>query len=164
MQIRNILLGILLMGCGSIHKDPGMVTSATAVAEPHVVWTRPLEVGFEMGRYIEGSSSTRYLFGCLRLNGDAVRQESRVPMMGESSDLSNQAKLAVAKAVGDNNADGMYILRVDQQVTWSGLVKESTTTVHGRALKLEDFGSVDQERATRVRIETGSSSPNAGKE
>ena len=47
----------------------------------------------------------------------------------------------------------MYILLVEESVEWSGLVKETTTKVRGRALKLEDFGSVDRERATRVRIE-----------
>ena len=61
--------------------------------------------------------------------------------------------MAVAKAVQSNNADGMYILFVEESVTWSGLVKETTTKVRGRALKLEDFGSVDQDRATRVRLE-----------
>ena len=144
----------VLMGCTSIHqKDVGMVAQASAVAEPHVVWTRPLEVGFEMGRYIEGESTTERLFGCMRIGGDATSKRTEVPMLGENAKLSNGARMAVASAVTNNNADGMYILFVEETIEWSGFVKETTTKVRGRALKLEDFGSVDQERATRVRLE-----------
>ena len=149
-----LLIGCALtLGCVSAHKETGMVTHASAEAEPHVIWTRPLEVGFEMGRYIEAESTTHRLFGCLRVDGDAVRKHTTVPMMGEQINLSTGAEMAVAKAVQSNNADGMYILFVEETVTWSGLVKQTTTKVRGRALKLEDFGSVDQDRATRVRLE-----------
>ena len=149
-----LLIGCALtLGCVSTHKETGIVTHASAEAEPHVIWTRPLEVGFEMGRYIEAESTTHRLFGCLRVDGDAVRKSTTISMMGAPSDLSTGAEMAVAKAVQSNNADGMYILFVEESVEWSGLVKETTTKVRGRALKLEDFGSVDQERATRVRLE-----------
>ena len=149
-----LLVGCALtLGCASTHKETGMVAYASAEAEPHVVWTRPLEVGFEMGRYIEAESTTHRLFGCLRVDGDAIRKNTTVPMMGEQANLSTGAQMAVAKAVQSNNADGMYILFVEESVVWSGMVKETTTKVRGRALKLEDFGSVDQERATRVRLE-----------
>ena len=77
--------------------------------------------------------------------------------MGLQNELSNGSKMAVAKAVKENNADGMYILFIEEDSQWSGLVKETTTTVRGRALKLEDFGSVDQQRATEVRIEKAGS-------
>jgi len=142
----------LAMGCASVHKETGMVTQASAVAEPHTIWTRPLEVGFEMGRYIEAESTTRRLLGCMQVGGDPVRKRS-VPTLGSAEELSTGAQMAVAKAVHANNADGMYILFVEESVEWSGLVKETTTKVRGRALKLEDFGSVDRERATRVRLE-----------
>ena len=147
---------LLCVGCASTHKEVGMVVGASATAEPHVIWTRPLEVGFEMGRYIEAESSTSRLFGCIRLSGDAV-QKTQVSMMGLQDELSNGSKMAVAKAVKENNADGMYILFIEEESQWSGLVKETTTTVRGRALKLEDFGSVDQQRATEVRVQEAGS-------
>ena len=143
----------LSIGCATTHIETGMVTQASAEAEPHVIWTRPLEVGFEMGRYIEAESTTRRLLGCMRVDGDPVRKSSSVPMMGVQTGLSTGAEMAVAKAVQNNNADGMYILLVEESVEWAGLVKETTTKVRGRALKLEDFGSVDKDRATRVRVE-----------
>lgn len=153
MQKLLLICCALSIGCASAHIETGMVTQASAQAEPHVIWTRPLEVGFEMGRYIEGESTTRRMLGCVRVDGDAVRKSTTVPMMGAQTDLSTGAEMAVAKAVQNNNADGMYILRVEESVEWSGFIKETTTKVRGRALKLEDFGSVDQDRATRVRLE-----------
>lgn len=142
----------LFIGCATTHIETGMVAQASAEAEPHVIWTRPLEVGFEMGRYIEAESTTRRLFGCMNVDGDPVKK-STVPMMGMETGLSTGAEMAVAKAVQNNNADGMYVLLVEESVEWTGLVKATTTKVRGRALKLEDFGSVDQDRATRVRVE-----------
>ncbi|MEC8482211.1 MAG: hypothetical protein VXY99_00190 [Pseudomonadota bacterium] len=156
MQKLLLICCALFMGCASARVETGMVTQASAEAEPHVIWTRPLEVGFEMGRYIEGESTTKRLFGCMRVDGDPVRKSTAVPMMGVQSELSMGAEMAVATAVQNNNADGMYILLVEESVEWSGFVKETTTKVRGRALKLEDFGSVDRDRATRVRIEEAS--------
>ena len=153
MQKLLLICGALFTGCASAHVETGMVTQASAEAEPHVIWTRPLEVGFEMGRYIEGESTTKQLFGCMRLDGNPVRRNITVKTVGMQSELSIGAEKAVATAVQNNNADGMYILLVEESIEWSGFVKETTTKVRGRALKLEDFGSVDQERATRVRIE-----------
>ena len=75
--------------------------------------------------------------------------------MGASDNLTPAAQMAVAKAVKESNADGMYILFVEESSEWSGLIKETTTQVRGRALKLEDFGSVDQERATKARLNQG---------
>lgn len=142
----------LAIGCVSVQKETGMVTQASAVAEPHTIWTRPLEVGFEMGRYIEAESTTRRFLGCMKVGGDPVRKRS-VPTLGANKELSTGAQMAVANAVHANNTDGMYILFVEESVEWSGLVKETTTKVRGRALKLEDFGSVDQERATQIRLQ-----------
>ena len=47
----------------------------------------------------------------------------------------------------------MYILYVEETDVWGGLVVKKSTKVRGRALKLEDFGSVDVDRATQIRIE-----------
>ena len=105
-----------------------------------------------MGRYIEATSTTSKLFGCIRIAGDALVRPT-VTVMGASDNLTPAAQMAVAQAVKESNADGMYILFVEESSEWSGLTKETTTLVRGRALKLEDFGSVDQERATRVRVQ-----------
>ena len=64
MQKLLLICCALSVGCASAHIETGMVTQASAEAEPHVIWTRPLEVGFEMARYIEGESTTKRLFGC----------------------------------------------------------------------------------------------------
>ncbi len=150
MRMLSMLSGLVWMGCTSTHRDVGMVTTATAEAEPHIIWTRPLEVGFEMGRYIEATVSTRSLLGLISVSEASHR--SQVSMLGVSEKLSNAAQQAVAQAVTENNADGMYVLLVEEEVGWSGLIKETTTHVRGRSLKLEDFGSVDEERATNVRL------------
>ena len=91
----------------------------------------------------------------MRVEGDPVRKEHLDADDGcrRWTLFSGCRDGTVAKAVQSNNADGMYILLVEESVEWSGFVKETTTKVRGRALKLEDFGSVDQDRATRVRVE-----------
>ena len=139
------------VGCVGHQRHVGLVDVASVEAEAHQIWTRPLEVGFEMGRYIESESTQRELLGCLAL-GESLTRTS-VPVMGEVGELTANVQYTIADAVTEAGADGMYVLFVEEQVEWTGLVKETTTKVRGRALKLEDFGSVDQERATRVRVE-----------
>ena len=139
------------VGCAGHQQHVGLVDVASVEAEAHQIWTRPLEVGFEMGRYIEAESTQRDLFGCVPLGENVTR--SSVPVMGGVGELTPNVQYTIAQAVADAGVDGMYVLFVEEQVQWTGLVKETTTMVKGRALKLEDFGSVDQERATRVRVE-----------
>ena len=139
------------VGCAGHQQHVGLVDVASVEAEAHQIWTRPLEVGFEMGRYIEAESTQRDLFGCVALGENVTR--SSVPVMGGVGELTPNVQYTIAQAVADAGVDGMYVLFVEEQVQWTGLVKETTTMVKGRALKLEDFGSVDQERATRVRVE-----------
>ena len=147
----TVLSLILSAGCVGHQQHVGLVDVASVEAEAHQIWTRPLEVGFEMGRYIEAESIQRDLFGCVAI-GDSVTRSS-VPVMGGVGELTPNVQYTIAQAVTDAGADGMYVLFVEEQVQWIGLVKETTTNVKGRALKLEDFGSVNQERATRVRVE-----------
>ena len=148
-----LLISLFAIGCKTVNKDYGMVSSSDLVTEPHKVWTRPLEVGFELGEYIEAESSTSRFMGMMRVSGDPVKDAARVPMLGETSKLSSNGEYAVAKAVQKANADGMYILYVEETDVWAGLVVKKSTKVRGRALKLEDFGSVDVDRATQIRIE-----------
>ena len=153
-RVLNLLFcSAALIGCGTTHKETALVAAASVAAEPHVIWTRPLEVGFEMGRYVEAESTSFRLFGCIPVAGDKTAKSAQVSMIGGDVEMSSAAKMAVAKAVQESKADGMYVLYVEERTAWSGLVKETTTFVRGRTLKLEDFGSVDQERATRVRVE-----------
>ena len=147
----TVLSMLLNLACVGHQKHVGLVDVASVEAEAHQIWTRPLEVGFEMGRYIEAESSQRELFGCLALGENVIR--SSVPVMGGVGELTPNVQYTIAQAVAESGADGMYVLFVEEQVEWNGLVKETSTKVKGRALKLEDFGSVDQERATRVRVE-----------
>ena len=147
----TVLSLLLNVGCAGHQQHVGLVDVASVEAEAHQIWTRPLEVGFEMGRYIEAESTQRDLFGCVALGENVTR--SSVPVMGGVGELTPNVQYTIAQAVADGGVDGMYVLFVEEQVQWTGLVKETTTMVKGRALKLEDFGSVDQERATRVRVE-----------
>ena len=109
-----------------------MVTHASAEAEPHLIWTRPLEVGFEMGD--TPVLEPQHMFVWLSsVDGDAVythysADDGRTTNFGWRNGST--------KAAQSNNADGMYILFVEESVTWSGLVKE-TTTVLCRVLKLK---------------------------
>ena len=66
------------------------------------------------------------------MDGDPVRKSTTIQMMGAQDELSSGAEM-VAKAVQSNNADGMYILLVEESVEWSGFIKETTTKVRGRA-------------------------------
>lgn len=148
LSLWTMLVGI---GCAAQRQHVGLTDVASIEAEPHAIWTRPLEVGFEMGRYIEAESTQRELFGCVPLT-ERITNAS-VPALGAAEELTPAAKYTVSTAVKEAGADGMYILFVEESVQWRGVVKETTTYVKGRSLKLEDFGAVDQERATRVRVE-----------
>ena len=74
-----------------------MVTQASAEAEPHVIWTRPLEVGFEMGRYIEGESTTKRLFGCV-CGGRSSKTEHFDADDGGRNELSTGAEIGCSQS------------------------------------------------------------------
>ena len=138
-------------GCASQHHQIGLAGVAAMDPEPHQIWTRPLEVGFEMGRYIEAETTQRALLGLVPVGEGGAK--CSVPVFGNAGEMTPAVEYTVSQAVKEADADGMYILFVEERVQWNGAVKETTTFVKGRTLKLEDFGSVDQERATRVRVQ-----------
>ena len=128
----TVLSLLLNVGCAGHQQHVGLVDVASVEAEAHQIWTRPLEVGFEMGRYIEAESTQRDLFGCVALGENVTR--SSVPVMGGVGELTPNVQYTIAQAVADAGVDGMYVLFVEEQVQWTGLVKETTTMVKGRAL------------------------------
>ena len=88
MKKISIIISLFALGCKTVNKDYGMVSSSDLVTEPHKVWTRPLEIGFEMGEYIEAESSTSKFLGVMRVAGDPVKDAAKVPMLGQTDHLS----------------------------------------------------------------------------
>ncbi|MDP6934474.1 MAG: hypothetical protein QGG40_16230, partial [Myxococcota bacterium] len=97
-----VLVGSLLCAsaCKTISKKDMLVNSASLKAEPQEVWNRPTEVGFTMGKTIEGSSDTSKLLMIIHAGGDPIKSSISIPTFGASApSLSSNARWAIARAV-----------------------------------------------------------------
>ena len=68
----SLLLSLLLFttGCRTVSKQHGMVTDAKLRSMDHEIWTRPTEIGFDLGKEIEGVAETTKFLGIFRIAGE----------------------------------------------------------------------------------------------
>jgi len=157
MQLQYLALAVpmlaLTVGCRTVTKKDMMVTSAKVKAESHEVWTRPAELGFTVGSYIEGTSETKKMLMLFRVGGDPTSGGVTVPTFGMGAPtLSPNAKWAVSNAVDDSGADGIYITKIVEEKAIIFPIWTKKATVYGKALKLKDYGSINKTRADLDRL------------
>lgn len=126
--------------------DPAAFTS-----EEHGMWTRPLEMGYEIIGDVEGTAEYSMLFGVIPM-GDAPAIGFNVFGFFGNQNASNPGvKFASYDACQTVGADGIYITSVYTESKKGLFVNSELVTVKGKALKLVDLGTVDQERVDTVR-------------
>lgn len=146
----------LAVGCASNSRQLGLSNTATMSSESHDLWTRPNEIGFEMGPEISARASAQRVFG---FNVGESKPGMDVfafvgPLLGGGRTVSDPVALHAAyKAVEEANADGIYVTRIATEGTnvfflWTS----KNVTVYGRALRLRDLGMVDEARADDWRF------------
>ncbi|HAK44500.1 MAG TPA: hypothetical protein DCO79_01075 [Spirochaeta sp.] len=123
--------------------DEGKMT-----AESVGMWTRPTEIAYEIMGDVEGTAEYSMLFGFFPL-GDAPKLEFSI--FGNRASSSPGVKLASYDACKTIGADGIYITSIYTESKQGFLVNSELVTVTGKALKLVDLGTVDQERIDTVR-------------
>ena len=141
-----------LSACAHNSRSVGMVDKTNLRAENHTVWTRPTEVGFQLGGEISASATARRVLG---FNVGESKPGSSVlavfaPFSGAK--LSPVGSFAAYKAVTDARAEGIYVTRVETES--SGFLffsNNETVTVYGRALTMKDYGPIKEARADRWR-------------
>ncbi len=141
----------LCFSCRSISKKDMIVAAPGAKADKQQIWHRPTEVNYEFMNNCEAESSTSRLFAMFRTAGDPTKGGLSLPTFGASVGLDSNGKWAVARAVDATGADGMYVLRVEEESQVLFPIWTSKTKVKGRCLKLRTLGPISVERMSLDR-------------
>ena len=130
--------------------DKKMLMSGDAKlsAETLTTWARPTELAYEIIGDIEGTAEYSLLFGVIPL-GDAPKIDFNI--FGNQASNSPGVKLAAYDACKTVGADGIYVTAIYTESKQGLFVNSELVTINGKALKLVDLGTVDQERADTVR-------------
>ena len=149
---------IVMMSCSTTYdKNVAMREEAAFSAETHGMWSRPTEVGYEIIGDVEGTAEYSLLFGFIPL-GDSPAVDFTIFLGGSANNPG--AKFAAYDACKTVGADGIYITSVYTESKTNPFLSTETVTVKGKALKLVDLGTVDQERADTARFLGASGSLN----
>ena len=155
MRTMNLIMALSLtlgIGCRSIAKKDMVVGASKLSAETQQVWHRPNEVTYEFLDYCEAASSTSRFLGIWpRTAGDPVPGGLTLPTFGATAGLGANGKWAVARAVDGKSADGMYILRIEDEKNVVFPIWTTRTKVRGKCLRLKDLGMLNSERADQNR-------------
>lgn len=156
MRLLPLLLSLPLLGACAANSRRAPTALASAVAEPQVVWTRPVEVTYTLGDRIEGEATMTRLLG-INVGGakpDTQALASVLAVLPTRNSAAHDALLSHAafNAARQANVDGIYITQVESDSTgFLFLMRTTTTRVTGRALSLQTLGVVSQERADAAR-------------
>ena len=142
------LMFCTLCSCASQISTMSVSKEAKLAPEAMHVWSRPIEIGFQVSGIIEGKADDRSM--------DVISAEEAAGMKlnlfskNASVDvekLSPVAKLAAFNAIKTSNADGMIITMLKEE-NKSGA---KTAWVKGIALKLVIYDEVSVERSDAFR-------------
>ncbi len=145
------LLAVIVLGmsaCTTYDKKPLMKDDIALSTETNSMWARPSEVAYEIIGDVEGTVEYSKLFGYLPL-GDTPATSIASIFGTASNDVG--ARCAAYDAMKTVGADGIYVTSIYSSSTNNIILIKETVTVRGKALKLVDLGTVDQERADTVR-------------
>jgi hypothetical protein len=155
--MRNfVLLAALAAAVSGCTTKNNYVMSDTAYlrAESHQMWTRPVEMGYEVLGDIQGEASQKKILGITV----GAEGGGSIPIFGALFGGAPTANAVVAnaayEAVVNNGADAIYITRYTQDKTgFLFLFKNTNAVVYGKALKLVNYGPVEEDRADKDRFE-----------
>jgi hypothetical protein len=157
-------LALVGTGCSTLNgADAYFRDRARLAGEPHHVWSRPTEVGYDVldGEIVGESESTSVIYGVF-YNGTATAGigDALVGIINAitgRSDVSTEdpaVRAAAADAVAKaNGVDGIYMTQetdTGTSVLW-GFYAHRKVTVRGHPLRLKVIGQVSMERADKIR-------------
>jgi len=148
-----LLAAVLLtaISCASTYdKTPFMKGEAGFSAEGGQMWARPTEVGYEIIGDVEGTVEYSTLFGFIPLS-DTPASANLTGIFGSGVD-DIAAQCAAYDAMQTVGADGIYILSIYSTKAANIFTSTETVTVKGKALRLVDLGTINEERADTVRF------------
>lgn len=146
------LLAVLAAGCTTTNQGT-MTARAAAAPENHRVWTRPLELGFDLGEDVTGEATVVTILGGLIVVG-SEDDAGLLQLLGNLSGIGGDplVRAASADAAKRHSTDGVYITWSDVQTSsFFPFFKRRTAQVKGKAMRLKVLGEVKQERVDRER-------------
>ena len=143
------------VGC-STHQGHVMSDVASMASEPHRTWSRPVELGYEVIGDVQGDATSRSILG-IRIGAETAGINILGAITGEQQ-IDPIVQSASYNAVVSAGADAIYITRWEVRKTGlPPLFLTKTAEVHGKALRLLDYGPVQQERNDTYRLEQAGS-------
>jgi hypothetical protein len=107
-------------------------------------------VGYEMLGDVEATVEYSKLFGIFALSDTPASADITGIFGSGVNDVASQC--AAYDAMETVGADGIYVTSLYSTKTNSVFVTKETVTIKGKALKLVDLGTVDEERADTLRF------------
>ena len=154
----TLLTLTLASSCATNARRVKLVNEASVAAESMGMWTRPTEVGFTLGEEISGTAISNRVIGFNVGESKPAGSVAAVlgPLLGSgpgNTALSATESFAAFKAVTEAEAEGIYITRIESESRgFLFLYRTNKVTVHGRALHIEDYGAITQDRADEWRF------------
>lgn len=155
-RLAPVLALALATGCATNSRKVKLQNEASLAAEAHGLWTRPTEIGFKMGDEISATANSTKIFGIN--SGESKPGGVNLSIVtsglgGTGASLSATGQFAAHKAVTKAGAEGIYVTRVETNSSgFPFIVKREKVTVTGRALTLDNYGPVEEERADKWRF------------
>ena len=138
----------MLCSCASQISTMSVSKEAKLAPEAMHVWSRPIEIGFQVQGFIEGKADnkTKEAVSLEAASGMKLNLFSKNSAV-EIEKLSPLAKLAAFNAIQNSNADGMIITMLKEE----NKDGKKTAWVKGIALKLVIYDEVSEERSDAFR-------------
>jgi len=143
-------------GCLNNARRVGLTEATSMTAEDHRLWTRPTEVGYEMGGEIAGTATSRKILFIFNIGESKPPTTDVLAVVGGGggAGLGSVGSFAAYKAVSEAQVEGIYVTRLESDSTtgFLGLWSSTTVTLYGRALKLKSYGPISEDRADQWRF------------
>jgi hypothetical protein len=155
---RNIGLALLASsllftaGCSTNQVSPTVIDTSSARFESLNSWSRPVELAVDVLQETEGEAYTEKIFWWT-IEGDSPRVSFLSWVFaGDGQEITSLGRVAAARAIDRTpEADGLYITRIENDSKNYFIYRKERVKVTGRALKINDLGTVSQDRADKVR-------------
>jgi hypothetical protein len=142
-------------GCATNSRRIKMQNEAALEAQNHGLWSRPTEIGFKMGDEISDTAIGKKVFGFNvgESKSGGMSLSIVAGLGGTGASLSQTGQFAAYKAVTGAGAEGIYVTRVESDSSgFFPFFKREQVTVYGRALTIDNYGPIEEERADKWRF------------
>lgn len=148
-----LALATLATACTSNARKVQLQNAASLNVDAHTLWSRPTEVGYRVGDQIFATATSDKVLGFHVGEARPGSDVLSVVLPPSGGGLSPLEEFAAYKAVAESGAEGIYVTRIESESRgFLFFFRHQEVTLYGRALTLQDYGPVAENRADLWRF------------